>query len=100
MSDDRERVDVVSTNRQWNPRLVMLTKVPHPGIEDGRPTILYIDPKLISCIERGQVIWKDQGVELPAVECTVVTFAGRYAQVLEAPEEVANRVADAMRARS
>lgn len=93
MSDDSEKVVFKGTQRIWVPRLVRLTKAPHPAVNDGEPTPLFVDPRYIYSIERSFVRWKDENDEKqPAIECTTVVCANTYCYVLESPERVAELI--------
>ncbi len=103
MSDDdadRERVDVKASSiqRTWFPKLIELTKAPHPEIAERNPTKMFLAPISVVHVERGVVQWElSDGTKYPAQECTVVTTARSMAMVLESPEEVARRVNAAIR---
>ena len=95
--DDREKIDFKGVSRVWMPRLVELTKAPHPEVNEGAPTKMYVDPKIICHIERAVVQWQlVDGTKVPKQECTVVTTTRSFAHVLESPEEIARRVNAAM----
>lgn len=99
--DDHERIDVKASSRLWTPKLIELTKVPHPEVADRNPTKMFLAPISVLAVERGVVRWElGDGTKCPVEECTVITTTRAHAMVMESPEEVARRVNEAIKASS
>ena len=90
---------------QWRPKLIALTAIGNPGVDEGRATICYLHPDVIKLVVRGLSSWNrglgDDGKPQeppthPQVECTVVWFDGGAVPVIEMPEEIARRRDEAL----
>ena len=101
MSDhDGDNLHFTGGVRQWRPRLIRVTKAPHPEINDGEPTAMFIDPTTIVCVERGVVEWQlANGVKAPIQEVSVITTYRAHCFVLESPETVAASISAEMNAK-
>lgn len=84
------------------PRMIQLTVLGNPDVDDGRPTTVYIDPRLIATISRRLSSWikypgrkNEEGTDWerhPFAVCTVVDCQGGHQWlVLESVDEVARR---------
>jgi hypothetical protein len=85
-------------NMTWRPRLVRLTCIANPDVDEGRPTPTYCDPQDISTIRRttgGYMTASSYGKPREEqcfhalVACTEVHCGHTILFVEESPEEVA-----------
>lgn len=82
---------------QWQPKLIQLTQLANPDWWDGKPTVAFVDPRLICSIvcTKGGYAKKGLPADAPLgyhteVDCTMVRICGSSEiAVLESPEEVA-----------
>lgn len=93
--------DITATQMVWRAKLIRLTQIGLPELDNGRPTTYFIDPGLIIQIYRTVVKFKDKhtpaGVpdgagilheEFGQVPATAVVAIGGGLHVVESPEQV------------
>lgn len=84
--------DINAQTMVWRPRLIKVTQVVQPELDDGKPTVAFINPECIDKISRmvigwtkrdGTGQWPDQSVTGVSMHSQGVLF------IVESPEEVA-----------
>ena len=84
--------DFTATQMMWRPRLMRLTQIVQPELDGGQPTTCYVNPDLISRINRTVISWgkRDGTGQWPDQSCTIVSLHGsEHVMVSETPEEIA-----------
>lgn len=80
------------TQMHWKPRLLRLTQIGNPDVDDGHPTSCYIDAQAITRISRVVAAFSmraDPQKRHPDVLCTEVFYCHGAVHVLETPEQIA-----------
>lgn len=84
---------VTATQMVWQPRLLRLTKIPHPDLNDGEPEAAYIRPDFITKIHTTWVTQEKMHVKdekYGPVICTYIALQGGDGfHVMEPPDVIA-----------
>jgi hypothetical protein len=76
------------TQMFWQPRMVRLTQIPMPPLDDGLPTCCYVNPAEIVLIYRARVKEANRD-DVPQIDATVVVTKYGHLSVTELPTTVA-----------
>lgn len=83
-------VNMTATQMQWQPKLIKLTQVGIPSIDEGQPTAVFINPQHITMICRSRVTYQVPGEEEKHQTLgTYINMVHATAHVQESPEVVA-----------
>ena len=84
------QMDLTATQMVWQPPMIKLTQHGWDGLDDGKETILFVNPAVISRINR-VLSWQNNpdGTKTEAKAVTEVHCCHYVCHVIEAPEIVA-----------
>lgn len=80
------------TQMLWKPKLIRLTQIGNPDVDEGKPTPCFLDPATVTSIVACVAAFatrQDQTKRHPDVYCTAVFYCHGTLHVLETPEQVA-----------
>ena len=82
--------DMNVTQMMWKPALIRLTQVPYPVIDDGKPTVLFVDPTAIQKVCREMIYFNlPDGERSEGIMATSINCCHFNCSVMESPETVA-----------
>jgi hypothetical protein len=91
-----QQIDGSMTQMLWRAPLLRLTQIPVPDLDEGQPTVVFVDPQQIGAVRRlnsGYAKKLEAGPAArefhPMIACTEVHCCHYTLLVVEMPEEVA-----------